>query len=140
MTDKKEIIIDGVDVSGCQFRDNPYFSPCGGCENDDNCYYKQFQRKTAECEELEETISDFISDNRSMYCYDDRQPVTLEEMQECMEFTYNAGLKYKQALDEIEKYQKRNCETCVFNKTDKCDISCQIFVILDIISKAKDKK
>lgn len=46
--------------------------------------------------------------------------------------------KYKRALDDIEKYQKRNCEVCVFANTHKCNISCQIFVILNIINKAKD--
>ena len=104
---KEQIIIDGVDVSGCEYACNTAFGKNGCkhpmmkniyCSKNPNCYYKQLQRKTVECE------------------------------------------KYEQALDDIEKYQKRNCETCVFNKTDKCDISCQIFVILDIISKAKDGK
>lgn len=46
--------------------------------------------------------------------------------------------KLKQALKEIEKYQKRNCETCVYANTQKCNINCQAFVIFDIINKAKD--
>lgn len=45
--------------------------------------------------------------------------------------------KYKQALDEIKNYQQRNCETCVFANAQKCNINCQVFVILDIINKAK---
>ena len=49
-------------------------------------------------------------------------------------------VKLKQALDEIEKYQQRNCEVCVFANTQKCNINCQVFVILDIINKAKDSK
>lgn len=48
--------------------------------------------------------------------------------------------KLKQALEEIEKYQKRNCETCVYANTQKCNINCQAFVIFDIINKAKDGK
>ncbi len=47
--------------------------------------------------------------------------------------------KYKQALDEIKNYQQRNCETCVFANTQKCNINCQVFVILDIINKAKEQ-
>lgn len=64
---KTKEIIDGVDVSGCE-----YYSPIhdillndgqiktiekycyaedGGCNNT-NCYYKQLKRKEAECEEL----------------------------------------------------------------------------------------
>lgn len=46
--------------------------------------------------------------------------------------------KYKQALDEIKNYQQRNCETCVFANAQKCNINCQVFVILDIINKAKE--
>ena len=48
--------------------------------------------------------------------------------------------KYKQALEEIKNYQQRNCETCAFANTQKCNINCQVFVILDIINKAKEQK
>lgn len=63
MTDK--IIIDGVDVSGCVYRDfknrcccdsskpnegEPRITGNGGCEYNPNCYYKQLTRKTEECE------------------------------------------------------------------------------------------
>ena len=67
MTDK-QIIIDGVDVSGCG---GYYFSPTGFhscqdiqqvnnlgyeqdtlCEQNPNCYYKQLKRKEQEFEEL----------------------------------------------------------------------------------------
>lgn len=46
--------------------------------------------------------------------------------------------KYKQALDEIKNYQQRNCETCVFANAQKCNINCQVFVILDIINQTKE--
>lgn len=70
MTDK-EIIIDGVDVSGCEYRDWRNFCCCdnskenegeeritgkGGCRYNPNCYYKQLKRKEQECEELEQTL------------------------------------------------------------------------------------
>lgn len=53
------IIIDGVDVSGCRhlrtgvvpfgcMEDRKTFS----CMNNPNCYYKQLQRKTAECQRM----------------------------------------------------------------------------------------
>ena len=61
MTDKEQIIIDGVDVSKCR-----YFRPgsaltCsrmygGACDNkysNELCYFKQLAHKTRECEELE---------------------------------------------------------------------------------------
>lgn len=79
MTDKQEIIINGVDVSGCDFlaKEDIYNSYSGvttaykgqcGCSDDEmcknhrNCGYKklarQLQRKTAECENARKRISD----------------------------------------------------------------------------------
>lgn len=61
MTDK-QIIIDGVDVVGCE--DYGYRGKAGyWCHNYDepctdypNCYYKQLKRKEQECEELKEKL------------------------------------------------------------------------------------
>ena len=71
MTTNKQIIIDGVDVSGCGcFSNNPEDVKTGQtcwyyteyvhdnewgtrCPEHPNCEYKQLQRKTAECEELQ---------------------------------------------------------------------------------------
>ena len=91
MTDK-QIIIDGVDVSGCEYYDKNKPSltctceeyPCSECYN---CYYKQLARKTAECE------------------------------------------KYKQALDEIEKYL--DVQQQFFDGEDYHNL-------LDIINKTKE--
>lgn len=70
MTDK-EIIINGVDVSKCEYRDWRNFCCCnnskenegeervtgrGGCKYNPNCHYKQLARKEQECEELKETL------------------------------------------------------------------------------------
>lgn len=76
MTENKPIIVDGVDVAGCEFavkpiNDNKIKCHCakgllqlakmheqpesiksGLCENNSNCYFKQLARKTQECEEL----------------------------------------------------------------------------------------
>jgi DNA repair exonuclease SbcCD ATPase subunit len=71
MTDK-QIIIDGVDVSGCEhlYREidclaHMDYSECcegydpsyGYCPNTD-CYYKQLKRKEQECEELKKIIDE----------------------------------------------------------------------------------
>lgn len=53
----KQIIIDGVDVSECEYYDKnkPLLTcvceeyPCNECHN---CYYKQFKRKEQECKQL----------------------------------------------------------------------------------------
>ena len=63
MTDK-EIIIDGVDVSGCKYCLKMTKYRCTIqrdiykwlCEENPNCYYKQLKRKEQECEELKEKI------------------------------------------------------------------------------------
>lgn len=74
MTDKKQIIIDGVDISKCKYYDE-VFNYCdqsylgeGGllkntknpkrCECSPNCYYKQLARKTQECNELRKKIGE----------------------------------------------------------------------------------
>ena len=55
MTDKEHIIIDGIDVSGCIYL--PYCEDKqGNCGNNPNCYFKQLQRKTQECEELKKQL------------------------------------------------------------------------------------
>lgn len=67
---EKEIIIDGVNVSECQFlNDEGCYeidaSNCEGsledaitpCEENPNCYYKQLARKTEEYEKLKDTLT-----------------------------------------------------------------------------------
>jgi hypothetical protein len=81
MTDK-EIIIDGINVSGCEFLNKTrhckaHMSIMGTdankCKCFPNCYFKQLKRKEQECEELnEQDTKDFAN--------------------------------YKQALDEIEEF------------------------------------
>ena len=74
MTDK-QIIIDGVDVSGCIYYDN------GKCLNDEMvqcsckkvavCYYKEYKRKEQECERLKKIINEAKNsklDLNSFFC------------------------------------------------------------------------
>ena len=58
MTDK-QIIIDGVDISGCECYTPNIKMDClmyplqsDACKNSPNCYYKQLKRKEQEYEEL----------------------------------------------------------------------------------------
>lgn len=62
MTDKKEIIVHGVDVSECE-KLAPYNgydeeAKCNPscCQNSPNCKFKQLKRKERECEELKEKL------------------------------------------------------------------------------------
>lgn len=83
---------------------------------------QKLQAKEQDCEEL-----------RSQWYFSTKHKLVLES-----EYAFELN-KYKQALDEIEKYQQRNCEVCVFANTQKCNINCQVFVILNIIHKSKEK-
>ena len=61
MTDKEQIIVDGVDVMECDYyyvdqeTDQVKCDEFGGhCREHKNCYFKQLARKTQECEDLKE--------------------------------------------------------------------------------------
>lgn len=74
MTDKEQIIINGVDVSGCNHLVDK--EACGSmecqsveCEKNPNCLFKQLSHKTQECEkmakgyeELTEIVSPYMDD------------------------------------------------------------------------------
>ncbi len=63
MTDKKKTIIDGVDVSGCEYYDQgicnipDVIETYDSCIDKGACYFKQLQRKKAELLKLQNTIS-----------------------------------------------------------------------------------
>lgn len=69
MTDK-QIIIDGVDVSGCEYYCERYCKQVVAedgcyvflCAEDENCHYKKWQRKEQECEELKRLLKVRIED------------------------------------------------------------------------------
>ena len=88
MTDK-QIIIDGVDVSGCKhYNPEQYFKcniGCCHCEENPNCYYKQLKRKEQECEEINLTNERLVAEKYTMN----------EEI-----------LKLKQELEERERDNK----------------------------------
>lgn len=65
----KEIIINDVNVSNCSNLGSQYNCTVKAnmpCKMFPNCYFKQLQRKTAECEKYEQRlhkISDYIKKN-----------------------------------------------------------------------------
>lgn len=119
MTDKE---IKMVDVNKCKYRDScsnfclaerdaigESRTICTGT----NCYFKQFQRKKAECEKLEEKWSIGFQ----KFCDKD-----------------NKLQHYKQALDEIEELASKWYENSIIKYYADYE------EILNIISKAKDGK
>lgn len=90
----KEIIIDGVDVAGCEFYENGncncvdarncegyIFDEVTPCIGNPECNFKQLARKTQECEELEKT-------------YDTLQNTWIKQSKHLH--------RYKQALEKIK--------------------------------------
>ena len=73
----KQIIIDGVDVSGCGWYNPNIKMDCllqplqnDACKNNPNCHYKQLALKEQECEELEKELAKVYEDIKlSPLCY-----------------------------------------------------------------------
>ena len=76
MTDK-QVMIDGVDVSGCECYNPNIKMDCilhplqsDACKNNPNCYYKQFKAKEQECKELKKELAKVYEDIKlSPLCY-----------------------------------------------------------------------
>ena len=95
------------------------------CLRDKECYYKQLQRKTQECEKLkEEAIYGYVGDLSNKL----RAKVFKDLKEE--------NQKYKSALDEIENKIISYCATtCIYGSS--CYKEC---FILDIITKTKEQE
>lgn len=133
--DKEQIIINGVDVSGCILLDEwkhcdscntliktiyPNATKCHveqdlRCETYPNCYYKQLDRKTAECEELK------------------KKNVILQNRNQQLDGATTEASRYRKTLEEIEEvingYMNKNE---LYNR--------RLNKIFDIISKAKGEE
>lgn len=148
----KPIIVDGVDVSGCDFlaKEDDYCSYSGeyraykgqcGCSDEEmckdhpNCFYKkalkQLQRKAQECEQLKDELATY---GATGIC------------ETCTEKSILQNDKYIKALREIkeiaEKAKKDICNNCGWKNTDSCDAedyTCGEFIkILQKISEVKE--
>lgn len=142
MTDK--IIIDGVDVSGCEYFDKNEYYTCTSentfdCEECPICYYKQLQRKEQECEELKQ--NNIQLNNKFL-----REEIKNAELTVKIHNFARANsrqadnanslgkqmLIYKQALKKIEEILKNGVY-------DECNIPLdENTVILNIINEVKD--
>ena len=107
----EEIIIDGVDVSGCSlYEDNPKYRMWGTCDcmrsmvdqsgydelagaecKGYNCYYKQLKRKEQECEELKKAYARLNSLYNDNCDFTGKLEKTLAEIKEIAYDGYNNG-------------------------------------------------
>lgn len=116
MTEKEQIIINGIDVSECpDFYISSANTRCCNCESDNtqflpckdnpNCYFKQLARKTQECEEYKKLAADFKDVNKQLgYKY-----LTIKK--ECEEL--------KEYIQEREVWGD-HCEFCKHNDKENC--------------------
>lgn len=140
MTDKQQIIIDGIDISKCRYHRRCVLPDNIGCKIDDflccdkpNCNFKQLARKTQECEELKE------SNNKAQELYKyfmDVAENTASENKELENNLHIANTNYEAAEKESDRYRKALEEIENFTKKH-CDYWCEHHRILDIINKAK---
>ena len=145
----EEIIIDGVNVAGCEFAVKPindnrikchcvkgllqinkmYEQPMNGlCKDNPNCYYKQLKRLEQENKELKEKIiklseekGHLIVENNTLKEKNEGLKIKHQRYREC---SMQLNKKYKSALEEIrEKIKSLNkdiCNNCGWHNTDNC--------------------
>lgn len=139
----KPIIINGVDVSWCEFCEIDAIKGNSelcckilmahgdfnvGCYKYPDCYYKQLKRKEQECEELREQIN---SAEKHIKELND----IIHEMEENTIITDH----YKQALDKIEKIIKNVCYGCEDCETEfSIKEWCENYEVLEIINRSKN--
>lgn len=128
MTDK-QIIIGGIDVSGCKYFDiistHSELQECPSCKdlckNNPNCLYKQLKRKEQECDELKNRRDEWTS--------------KCEQETKLREFIGEQLDQLKQALAEI----KEIAETCSFTDSSEL-LLCRIEQILQLINEVEDDR
>ena len=143
----KQIIIDGVDVSGCEYYDKNKPSLTCTCEEYScsecyNCYYKQLKRKEQECNKLYIQLK---ADEEYHKEEENTLRKIIKNKEERNIELYKENNKLKQTLAEIKEMLKEICmEECSFdwNKTSKkhCgDCDCRYGQILQKIKQEADK-
>ena len=141
MTDK-QLIIDGVDVSGCEhFNDSGNYNcrGCRRCNDNPNCYYKQLKRKEQECEELKnfhinlvgvkeceiKELAELKADNKHLNGLLNQALKELEEHREAFE-----------KVRELIQKEIADCEHC--DDCTNCEYNCCTRQILQICDEVKE--
>lgn len=142
MTEKEKIIIDGVDVSGCEYHycdkdgEHRCFESDQTCQCTATCNFgaiylrEQLARKTQECEELRALVAnskfaEFV-------------------LGEC-ELNFPIMQKYANAFKDIkEEVSALHCSTCVFHKGTTHELADRIqktyIKVLEIITSVEGEQ
>ena len=121
MTDK-QIIIDGIDVSGCIYYEdgkclNGEMVQCN-CKKVAVCYYKEYKRKEQECEELKENLPNAITrlmgeldqlkaENEVLKQYKASKQASYESMQREWNEAVNENRELKAENEELKDKNNR---------------------------------
>ena len=115
----EEIIIDGVNVAGCEYFDrdsslNNCLAHCipypectcyESCDEHPNCYYKQLKRLKQENKELKEEIRFHNKENSNLLAERNAAQIVYDEIREVRE-------RYRSALEEISGLASPHCTQC----------------------------
>ena len=155
MPDKKEIIIDYINVNECEFYG--YAGVCKlysgsvcskDCSNYPNCNYKQLKRAKQECETLATQLDFEVQKRKCLEQECEKLKAIVTEAEEapiCFHCSEEPCIrqerdKYKQSLDEIDNLISPCCpelyKTCLECDKYTCTFR-KIKDILDIINKVK---
>lgn len=135
----KEIIIDGVNVAGCCYAEpTPTTPKCSINEyihcDGHNCYYKQLQHKSQECEELKK-YKDVVNKLAGMQII----LTNKDKMPELYENAKDLRIdRYKQALDKIEKILTNTYCLTNFTCKETAEMAKKLLTILNEVKDAKN--
>ena len=155
--DKEQIMIDGVDVSGCEGIDlslHPlakckflkFKTSDGGiagiwCFDHTKCNFKQLARKTQECERLKDKLA-VTQFNLEQKCKVLKDVGVVQDKNGGYQVMGIA--RYRKALEKIEEVINNILNSCLGRNTVSCrpahNVCGDLIKILDIINKAKGER
>lgn len=146
---EKQIIIDGVDVSGCEYynKDDKTCREVNGnydtdicefdkCENS-NCYYKQLARKEQECEELKKIINEAKNSKLDLKRQNEELQKENKRLREEREKAKNYNLEYGKLLIKATNKNNKLSKTLTEIK-EIVEQQCNIYLELIPIDEYKD--
>lgn len=153
MTENKPIIINGCDVSGCEYYDkNKHLLTCiceeYPCSECSNCYFKQLNRKTQECEELKKNYFTVIQQRNVAEQQLDQLKAKNENLKNEIEACYNQvedfdiiatskSNKLKQAEQKLKEIRKYCNYMAVFNNANKTNKGLDVEEVIQIIDEVE---
>lgn len=113
----KQIIIDGIDVSGCPH----YIHKDGSCSSHDcecikcvhnECFYKDYKAKEQECEELKENLPNAITrlmgELDQLKAENKTQKETIDGFLSILDKLGKSNIKLRETLTEIKEIATEN--------------------------------